>query len=404
MADDWAKGEDICVIYGKKNGLYICFYALECLYSHHKNHKQQSIMKKHWLMKVWGMMLVGLCLMAGCSDDESAPVVLTDPVEMTAHSFYVAEGDLDILVNGDKLADGYVSFEPVEGDSTQLLMTIGNIVIAHEAQALVNITPGEGVVTFEGTNERLLQTGYSVQVSGTYRAEGEASVRQLQAECELTVGQSMLEVPFEYHFAKGVLDVQSGPGGFVEWQGQTWEKWDFIQSVLDKIVGRIAKEVTDLKLMFHGDGTFDTWLKRAGQADYEPWMTARFWIEGQTMYWYLTPEQHTQFCEQWLGPLTFESISPFRRIEASETLYELPILFWGGSEQFDWTIWNPNRYAALDLYLKGRGMEGLTEEERQEMELFGQVLRDVEDPTYWMAWNIKLYSEPISPNDPDWNR
>ena len=105
-----------------------------------------------------------------------------------------------------------------------------------------------------------------------------------------------------------------------------------------------------------------------------------------------------------MGPLTFESISPFRRIEASETLYELPILFWGGSEQFDWTIWNPNSYAALDLYLKGRGMEGLTEEERQEMELFGQVLRDVEDPTYWMAWNIKLYSEPISPNDPDWNR
>lgn len=350
------------------------------------------------------MVLMGLCFLAACSDDEAVPVVLTDPAEMYVAGEVFSGESLSLQVNGQTSPDFYLTFEPVAQDSTQLKITIGNMLPGHEANVWASFTPGEGVVTFESTVQLIPTDSYVIQISGTYYAEDATSAPRVQAECMLATGYSLTDIPFEYHFAKNVLSLGAGPGGTMEWQGQTIEKWDFIQSVLDKIAGRIAKEVTDMRLMFHANGTFDTWLKRAGQADYELWMTARYWIEFQTMYWILTPEQHTQFCEQWLGSLSFDDDSPFRRIEASETVYELPILFWGSSEQFNWTIWNPYRFTALDLYLKGRGMEGLTEEERQEMELFGRVLRDVEDPTDWMAWNITLRSEPISPYDPDWNR
>ena len=350
------------------------------------------------------MVLMGLCFLAACSDDEAVPVVLTDPAEMYVAGEVFSGESLSLQVNGQTSPDFYLTFEPVAQDSTQLKITIGNMLPGHEANVWASFTPGEGVVTFESTVQLIPTDSYVIQISGTYYAEAATSAPRVQAECMLATGYSLTDIPFEYHFAKNVLSLGAGPGGTMEWQGQTIEKWDFIQSVLDKIAGRIAKEVTDMRLMFHANGTFDTWLKRAGQADYELWMTARYWIEFQTMYWILTPEQHTQFCEQWLGSLSFDDDSPFRRIEASETVYELPILFWGSSEQFNWTIWNPYRFTALDLYLKGRGMEGLTEEERQEMELFGRVLRDVEDPTDWMAWNITLRSEPISPYEPDWSR
>ena len=41
-------------------------------------------------------------------------------------------------------------------------------------------------------------------------------------------------------------------------------------------------------------------------------------------------------------------------------------------------------------------MEGLPEEEKQEMEMFSQVLYDVEDLSDWMSWCIVLGPNTIA--------
>lgn len=123
-------------------------------------------------------------------------------------------------------------------------------------------------------------------------------------------------------------------------------------------------------------------------------MTPRFWIENdynQLMYWILTREQYEQFCTQWLGPLDFDGTSPFRSM--LDGCYELPILCWASSDEFNWTIRNPHRYDALDMFLQGKGMEGLSEEEKEEMELFREVLYDVDDLSDGMSWCIIMSSE-----------
>ena len=340
------------------------------------------------LKKVWGIFLiVSVCLVVSCSED-NAPV-LTDPTEMCETNVVFRNETLSLQINGVPFPDGLVQFEPVEGDSTRLMMYISNYVPERSVEILVKVTPGEGNVTFEGTTDGMLKS-YQAETKGVYRSNPDGS-RQIEAECTISTAVGFTEIPFEYHFAKNMLHVSTGLGGTVEWQGKEIEKWDFVQSVLDKISLRFAQEITDVKLVFHSDTTFDIWLKWAGQSEYVLWMTPRFWIENdyvQLMAWIFTREQYEQFCTQWLGTLDFETVSPFRPLVGGE--YELPILCWASAENFTCTIRNPQRYAALDMFLKGEFMEGLTDEEKREMEMFSDILYDVDDLSDSMSWCIKV--------------
>lgn len=344
------------------------------------------------ILKKLGSILgfVSICLVASCSDDEASK--LADPEEMYGTDVVFRNNDLSLRINGIPFAEGTVSFEPVEDDSTLLLMSVYNYTPERFVDILVKVTPDEGFVSFEGTTQDMLKS-YEAEVKGTYHPDADGN-GYVEADCMISAAYWFAEVPFEYHFAKNTLRASTGESGVVEWNGKEIEKIDFVQSVLDKISQRIAAEVTDIKLMFHTDATFDIWLKRAGQSDYELWMTPRFWIENdynQLMYWILTREQYEQFCTQWLGLLDFDGTSPFRSM--LDGCYELPILCWASSDEFNWTIRNPRRYDALDMFLQGKGMEGLSEEEKEEMELFREVLYDVDDLSDGMSWCIIMSSE-----------
>lgn len=343
--------------------------------------------------------LACFCLMAGmvsCSDDGDtlAPLSLTDPMEMYADGKSFMEDELQLKVNGGNLDDSYVTFQPVEGDTTQLLMTVANLMPGHDAQALVRVTSGSGQVTFEGSSDGLYYMPYDLEVTGVYRGADAESEQLLQAECTFTMKHAIIERSYEYHFNDRCLYVSAWSEA--EQPGLEGYSKDFVQSVLDKIRLRIAQKFTDAKLVFHADGTFTMWLKPVGQSDYEEWMTPRYWIDGQSMYWLFTQEQRDRFCEQWLGPLNATSSYLFRIVNTSETFYELNLMFWGTREKFDWTISNPWRYYALEMFMQGQWMENLTDEERQEMELFSEVLNNVEDPSHWMSWLILICSETLA--------
>ncbi|WP_277233005.1 hypothetical protein [Phocaeicola salanitronis] len=343
-------------------------------------------MKTNVLTQMWGIFLImTVCLLASCSENDTPALALTDPAEMYEPDLTFRGDALSLQINGTTVTDCSVYFEPVKEDSTQMMMYIMNYVPTQPVGILVKTTPGEGVVTFESVKDSYIN--YEAQLKGTYHAETNGVSRQVQAEGAITPYPINTETT-EYLFdKKNTLAIQTGGNGL----------WDFVQSVLDKICLRIAKEITGIKLQFHEDTTFDIWMKRAGQTDYELWMTARYWIDPQytnSMSWLFTPEQCEQFCAQWLGsPLDPYGKSPFQKWG---DYYELPITYWNTSNGFAWTIANPNRYTALDMFMQGKGMEGLTEEEKQEMEMFSQVLYDVEDLSDWMSWCIVLVPNTIA--------
>ena len=337
-------------------------------------------MRTHTLKKIWSIFLVAsVCLIVSCSDDK-APV-LTDSAEMYGKDLVFRNDELSLQINGDSITNVVVQFEPVKDDSTLLVMSIYNYVPDRLVDIVVKVTPNEGFVTFEGAVDGNLES-YHAEVKGIYHsdADGKGTV---EANCTISAAYWFADVPFEYHFAEDLLHVTRGSGDSIEWKGQEVSKWDFVQSVLDKISLRFAKEITDVKLMFHTNATFDIWLKRAGQSDYEHWMTPRFWIDHQKMLWIFTREQKEQFCAQWLGD--FDGTFPFR--ETLDGHYELSIFCWAGSTSFTWTI-DAYRYDALDMFLQGKGMKGLSEEEKDEMEMFREIL--VSD---WDSWIIIMSSE-----------
>lgn len=215
------------------------------------------------ILKKLGSILgfVSMCLVASCSDDEAPK--LTDPEEMYGTSVVFRNNDLSLRINGIPFAEGTVSFEPVEDDSTKLIMSVYNYTPERFVDILVKITPGEGFVTFEGTTQDMLKS-YEAEVKGTYHSDVDGN-GYIEADCVISAAYWFAEIPFEYHFVKNTLRASTGESGVVEWNGKEIEKIDFVQSVLDKISQRIAAEVTDIKLMFHTDATFDIWLKRAGR-------------------------------------------------------------------------------------------------------------------------------------------
>lgn len=352
-------------------------------------------MKTNVLTQMWGIFLImSVCLLASCSENDTPALALTDPAEMYEPDLTFRGDALSLQINGTTVTDCSVYFEPVEEDSTQMMMYIMNYV-PQPVKILIKTTPGEGVVTFEAVPDDFI---YERQIKGTYYAdtdEADGSSRRIQADCTLSAywgtGSN------EYHFLSKGLFRTAGKAGTIEWQGKEISRWDFVQEVLDKISLRIAEKITDMKLVLHEDFTFETWLKQAGQTDYELWMTARYWIDTQytnSMFWLFTREQCEQFCSQWLGPLSAPyGQSPFQKWG---NYYVLPITYWGTSDEFSWTISNPYRYTALDMFMQGKGMEGLTEEEKQEMEMFSQVLYDVEDLSDWMSWCIVLGPNTIA--------
>ena len=128
-------------------------------------------------------LLISLFVLASCSDND-APVVLTDPAEMCEPNLTFEGNDLSLQINGTPFTDGYVYFEPIEEDSTQMIMHLVNYVPTQSIEILVKTTPGEGFVTFESTQDYYIN--YKAQLKGTYQAEANGVSRQVQAEGIIT--------------------------------------------------------------------------------------------------------------------------------------------------------------------------------------------------------------------------
>ena len=178
-------------------------------------------MKTNVLTQMWGIFLImSVCLLASCSENDNAPA-LTDPAEMYEPNLTFRGDALSLQINGTTVTDCSVYFEPVEEDSTQMMMYIMNYVPTQPVGILVKTTPGEGVVTFESVKDSYIN--YEAQLKGTYHAETNGVSRQVQAEGAITPYPINTETT-EYLFdKKNTLAIQTGGNGL----------WDFVQSVLD---------------------------------------------------------------------------------------------------------------------------------------------------------------------------
>lgn len=341
-----------------------------------------------------------LCVMGGltvsCDNDEKGIVTLFDPQDICGIRYYGEEINVDW--NGAILTDCSFEFTPVERDSTKLNLRLFHIIPSVDIDVVVDVIPGETEICFSGA---VRNYSYDLEVEGRYSAsagvetKGVAGKQIIDLRCLYkATGNLQLEKTYIFRFDKNCMHWQTGTSDTVEWDGQMYSAIDFVQSVLEHISARIAKEVTALQVVFHNDATMDISLCRTGNSDFVPWMTVKYWygMYPNDMYLEFTDEQVRMFYEEWVGIPDGIYAPPF--INYMENRNLLRMIYWSG-EMLGWSIANPYRYWVLSMYVGAKGIEGLTEKEKQELLLFKKCLENVEDQNDWMSWCITMNSERI---------
>lgn len=343
-------------------------------------------------------LLFAVTLVASCSNDDEDVVVLMNPQDICG-TLYAGSGT-NIEWNGKNLSDCSFEFFPVEGDTTKLQLKLYGAIISEESPiVIVDVVPGESEIVFSGTKAGYQ---YELKVEGSYfdpLKDGEHIAKEQPAinlKCQYkAIGDLTMEQPYIFRFDKNCMYWQAGSGNMIEWDGQKYSATDFVQRTLEHISARIAKKITAIKVVFHEDASVDMSFQRAGSTEFVPWMTVQYWYSSKysnNMYLEFTDEQVKMFYDEWLGIPDDYYSPPFMGLPANRNA--LPMIYWAG-ERLGWSIANPYRYRALDMYVRAKGIEGLTEKEKQELLLFRECLENVDDQSHWMSWCITMNSEKI---------
>lgn len=347
--------------------------------------------------KLIGLILISLFNVIGftsCDSDESSPIPMS-PQSICGKQFY--EDECKMVWNDAILTDFSFEFQPVEGDTTKLLLELYAQVPDIKHTILVDVQPDEKSMRFSGG----MNNGwYMLKVEGLYSETDEGSLNatkpKIEMRCDYEVMEkSLLDHPYIFRFDKNCMFPQAGGDAPVEWDGKTWNSWDFVKTVLGHISERIAREMTAIEVVFRKDATLEISIQRAGSSEFTPCMTIKYWFTEYNNYMFLEfkDAQRDLFYESCLG-IPDNSYSP-PMISIGDNRNLLKMIYWGGSESLSWSIANPFRYWALSMYVRAKGIEGLSDKDKEELLLFHKVLNNVDDRNHWMSWCITMNSEPV---------
>ncbi len=337
------------------------------------------------------MLAIGLLawVCSSCSDDEKI-VQLMNPQEIC--STYIGSQRTHVQWNGVDLDYGKVTFFPVENDSTKLQMVLEDIIPSLHGEEKyiddipttvcgvsveVDVTSEENGIRFSGSRNAF---SYRLSVEGVYTApaEGTDDVGTVDLQCDYQVTSNLdREVPYIIRMDPEHICRQAIWSGTVDWDGQTYDKNDFIDNVLSKILQRISQEVEAIQLVFQEGTSLDIALQYASETSFTPWMTIRYWFSEMSgmMYWEFTKEQKEMFYEQWTGkPTETYGWTPFIDYVATIERPLIDLFYWNQDPAVIFSMRNPYEYGLINMYLLAKGQEGLNEKEKEELELFGQLV------------------------------
>lgn len=354
---------------------------------------QEFLMKKRLsaFLKSCCCTAVVLCisaLLASCDDEDDAAFLL-NPQDICGIQYSNEQINSDW--DGINMEDVTLMFTPVEGDNTKLKLRFGGIMPSWEdMEVVVDVVPGKTDICFSGVAKT---SKYELKVEGRYDNPSEYYKKQIiDLKCSYrTIGNLQVETPYIFRFDENCMSCLSGKSFSVEWDGNTYPARQFVESVLEHISARIAKEVTALQVVFHDDASVDISLLRAGESDFTLWMTVKYWyISNNELFLDFTDKQMMMFYEEWVGITA--GASPFIPNAARNNSNLLRMIYWS-ADRLCWSIANPYRYWMLDMYVEVKGIEGLTEKEKQELLLFRDCLYKVDDLNDWNSWCITMNSE-----------
>ena len=332
------------------------------------------------------LILTGIC--SACSNEDDPVVQLMDPQEMFNNNQWYPQ-DQTVLRWNEETVQARVGFLPTKEDTTQLEMVVsgmkpgrlethGQLWTIHYLAVPIETMPGESEIHFNGQETT---SEYDLSIQGVY------TEKSVDIQCVYKVtGGIQTEIPYVLLLDKEHVQWKyDNWSGTVEWDGQTYTKTYFARQTWEKIIGRMSQEVTAVQMLFHANGYLDMALQYASETDFTPWMTVRYWYtEDHQMCWELTYEQENQFYDQWTGHPSIY-LSPFLPYSNSES----QLLYFEYETADSYLSFNVHPFVEDDLllmYMKAKGLEGLTEKEQEELALLGTLIRGMDNDTDYIVY------------------
>lgn len=354
--------------------------------------KSKDIMKKGNKKKTIYYLLLSLSFVfsgISCNKNENT-ISLMNPQDICGYKIY--SDQIKVKFNNEDIDKCGIRFIPIENQPTKLLLQLYDIFpMQKDIDIVVDIVPDITNIMFTGKVNRPY---YKLEVSGKVtniknkKATALSEIPFIEIQCNYKVTNAVdLETPYILRFDKNSIEIVSGSEGTIEWEGQTFSKWDFVNKMIKSICERFSQETTAVKLIFHDNSYLDISLQSTESQDFKLWMSIHYWFEENTNTIYLehTDEQINRFYEQWTGKPTVSSY-PFIHYDSNRNL--LPIFFTSSKNNKGVAIVEPYSYRIIHRYIEAKGSEGRTKEELQELQLFQKVLQEDHKDNSWCIMMI----------------
>lgn len=356
----------------------------------HANHniittKNNSNMKgkRNTAARLAATMTIALAATA-CSNDGNAPA-LTDPQEMCNPK--LVGYSQQVTVNGTDTYSCMVEFAKNADDTTKMDMKIVGISPDKtEWNATVTTVPAEGCVRFAGTDST---DNYRLSVEGTWTppANGE-TYATVRAACRIERRGSFpaLGRKLTFPFTDGWANTYVSGMDEVEYEGQKYSASMAVDSAMTYIARQLARDYEALELCFNQDGTLTVGLRGHGALQAEPWMTFKYWLDGNTMTVEIDDEQAAKVENDWFGEMDALWWEPL--FAGSYGRNTLVLKFNQQRDYMSMLLCGHDFSAAMRMYSKGNGTRMADPRGSKWVKIAARAMND--------DWIVTCKSEPLA--------
>ena len=316
--------------------------------------------------------LIAMNVLASCNNDGSSPDLYAEAIqELYETEYYYSE---DVLWNNEeKIESSFRFIQPEEKTGTAVIMQLTNPVPCESGYLDIPLDMVYDETTLEmDFSGEIKGENYELAVDGTfYRPKPHMDLQPASLVYTYRATDDIpKETPYIFNIDDGLLQLQ---GGLLLGQ----------EDLFNRITAELRRKVTAMRWTFHEDGTLEVWHRPAGETNFTPWSTYRYWVKGNDeLYLSFSYRQYEDHLDCWYGKRPNGYSPPF--IVMFENWDYLLAMHYRIGEQFSWSIMPPYDGSAMSLYISCKEEEGFSREYIDEL-LDWKILTDRLDVHTWIV-------------------
>lgn len=284
--------------------------------------------------------------------------------------------------------DVKAKFEPVEGDTTKMKMTISGIIPSSDddIQLIVDVLPKSDEIQYQGKVER---NDYDMTVSGIYFPSRSYVGHYFKLKVEYNVtNANFVDKSYDFNLQKVCTSIPRWPSGNITVDGQDYPKRVLAETVLEGMTKLYAKTDSVVELTFSKDGNLSVNLLNMskGKQVTTNLVTPKYWFASGNLMLEFTKEQAETFAKKFLNKNVDDVESLFTRyLDTDRYFLKASRIAANGKMAIEFI--SPYKERAISMFAKGRASELSTALQKQ-TQAYAEELN-----AFAEHWQIQFVSE-----------